>query len=159
MMKKFVLLVCLFLMPLTLVSETQHRFRVFVDVRGNGEGDNPHIRNILETRLKKELRLLGDVDIVEWDEEWHFILDVFFAQNKFTSGTEMEWISIAEGFYQRVPRSYFRADRYSDLLFPPVYLDGLGVAFYKIDRLEAYCVKLVGHIDKEEFTPIRELLR
>ena len=160
-MKKFVLLVCLFLIPLTLVSETQHRFRVFVDVRSNdeGEGNDARIRKILETHLKRELLSLGDVDIVEWDEEWHFILDVFFAENKRISGREMGWISIAEGFYQRVPRSYFKADRYSDLLFPPVYLDGLGVAFYKIDRLKAYCVKLVGYIDKEEFTPLREMLR
>ncbi len=159
MIKKFVLFVCLFLMPLTLVSETQHRFRVFLHVFEAEADDDPYIRKILETNLKKELRLLEDVDIVDIDEDWHFILDVHCIENKFTSGRKTGQLSIAEGFYERVPRSYFKADRYPHFRQPPVYAHRLGVASCPRDRLEAYCVDIVGAVDKEFLTPIRELLR
>ena len=157
-MKKFVL-ICLFLMPLTLVSETQHRFRVFVHVFEAEAGDDPHIRKILETNLKRELRLLEDVDIVDLDEDWHFILDIHCIENKFASDRKTGQLSIAEGFYERVARSYFKVDRYPHLRQPPVYVHRSGVASCPRDRLEAYCVDVVGAIDKEFLTPIRELLR
>ena len=114
-MKKLVLLVFLFLIPLTLVSETQHRFRAFVAVGGK-DGD-PHITNILESNLKRELRLLGDVDIVELNDEWHFMLYVIFAQNKSTDGGLK--IAIAERFDERLPL-HTLAGRYPPFRSPPV---------------------------------------
>ena len=158
-MKKFILLVCLFLIPLTLVSETQHRFKIYVHVYKAEADDDPHIRKVLDNTLKRELLSLGDVDIVRLDEAWHFILDVHCIEEKFTSGRKTAELSIAEGFYERVPRSYFKPDRYYDLPQPPVYAHRLGVASCPRFRLEAYCIDVVGAIDKEFLTPIRELLR
>ena len=57
-------------LPLTLASQTQIRFKVYVGV----DGDDAHINNVLENHLKREFRLLGDVDIVEFDENRDFIL-------------------------------------------------------------------------------------
>ena len=158
-MKKLVLLVCLFLMPLTLVSETQHRFKVYVHVFEAEADDDPHVRKNLENNIKRELLSLGDVDIVRLDEAWHFILNIHCIEAKFTSGRKTGELSIAEAFYERVPRSYFKADRYFDLPQPPVYAHRLGVAACTRDSLEAYCVEVVEAIDKEFLTPIRELLR
>ena len=155
MMKKFVLLVCLFLIPLTLVSETQHRFRIAVETRG--KDGNPHIRKYLETHLKRELLSLADVDVVDLKDTWHFMLYVIFAEDKFT-GDGLN-IAIAERFDERVPRSYFKADRYPPSRSTPVYISGLSVAYYSIDELDDYCAKLVNDIEKKNLTPIRALLR
>ena len=81
-MKKFVLLVCLFLIPLTLVSETQHRFRVVINVFEGKQGDvnDAFVKEFLEVRLKKEFYLLEDVDIVELNDEWHFEFWICYMQ-------------------------------------------------------------------------------
>ena len=161
-MKKFVLLVCLFLIPLTLVSETQRRFRVFVYVGGKGE--DAHIIKILETKLKRELSLLEDVEIVELDEfgitaDWHFALEVCYLPHNLTNHSNKEWFSLAHEFSERVPLSYFKAGHYPDRDHPPVYSHRLGVAYYPREKLDQYCVWVVGEIDKDILTPIRELLR
>ena len=158
-MKKLVLLVCLFLIPLTLVSETQHRFRVSVYVIEAKDGDDPHIRTFLEKYLKKAFSSLEDVDIVESDEAWHFEFEVCYLENNSTDGRKTGDLSIADVFYERIPHSYFKAERYLDLLGSPVYSRRLGVAFCPRHRVEAYCAERVKEIDKEVLTPIRELLR
>ena len=75
-MKKFVLLVSLLLIPLTLASETQRRFRIFVHVFEAKQSDlyDTYTRDFLETKLKKEFRSLEDVDIVDVDENTKFHL-------------------------------------------------------------------------------------
>ena len=94
-MKKFVLLVSLLLIPLTLASETQRRFRIFVHVFEAKQRDlyDTYTRDFLETKLKKEFRSLEDVDIVEVDEykvspNWHFTLQVCYLQHTFTDNSD-----------------------------------------------------------------------
>ena len=166
MMKKFVLLVCLFLMPLTLASETQRRFSVYVYVAEGKHSDfyDTYVKDYLETKLKKELRLLGDVDIVEVDEfgvnrDWHFTLNVCPYQHTFRDGSKTGLLSLANGFYERVPASYFKGNRYPEREHPPVYTHRLGIACYDRDDLDDYCVWLVDEINKEVLAPIRELLQ
>ena len=60
-------------LQLTFASDTQHRFRVFVSVGG----DDEQSVNTIETYLKRELRLLGDVDIVGRDDDCEYIIQVF----------------------------------------------------------------------------------
>ena len=163
-MKKFVLLVCLFLIPLTLASETQRRFKVLVYVIESKVGDDPNIRNLLETNFKRAFHLLGDVDIVEEegvviDKDWHFEFEVCYLEDKFTDGVRTGQLSIADVFYERIPRSYFKADRYLQLLGIPVYPRRLGVASCPRFRIEEYCIKRVNEIDREVLAPIRKLLR
>ena len=158
-MKKFVLLVCLFLIPLTLASETQHRFRIHVYVYEEKQGDDPHIRTYLETRLKRAFRLLEDVDIVKADADWHFVFDVCYLQNTFADGRKTGLLSIADGFSEKVPPYYFKTGHSSPYRFPPVYTRHLGVASASRHELNGYCAERVREINKDILTPIRELLR
>ena len=160
-MKKFVLLVCLFLIPLTLVSETQHRFRVVINVFEGKQGDvnDAFVKEFLEVRLKKEFYLLEDVDIVELNDEWHFEFWICYMQNIFTDGRKSGDISIAYGFSERVPLSYFKEDHYLHFGLPPVYLRRLGVGSFPMDKLDEYCVDAVSYIDKVILRPRRELIR
>ena len=151
-------LICVMLvvfLPLTLASQTQNRFKVYVGV----EGDDAHINNVLENHLKREFRLLGDVDIVESDENRDFILMVYSLRGEFKDGRKTGRVSLANIFYERIPDFYFKADRLSDLKSWPVYAKGPGVAYYSIDNLDQYCVNNVGAIDKHFLAPARKLLR
>ena len=142
-MKKFVLLVCLFLIPLTLVSETQRRFRVFVHVGGKGE--DAHIIKILETKLKRELSLLEDVEIVELDEfgitaDWHFALEVCYLPHNLTNHSIKSGFHWHMNFLKGYHSLLFKAGRYPDRDHPPVYSHRLGVAYYPREKLDQYCV-------------------
>lgn len=166
-MKKFVFLLCLFLIPLTLVSETQHRFRIFVHVFEAKKSDlyDDYTRGFLETKLKKELRLLGDVDIVELAEytataNWHFTLEVSYLQNTFrdNSGRQRQF-AIAFIFSERVPLSYFKGNLYPVNIRLPVYNHFLGIDYRDISELDHYCAWVVSEMDKNFLAPRRKLIK
>ena len=143
-------------LPLTLASDTQHRFKVTVFVSGN----DAHINNVLESHLKREFRLLGDVDIVAMDTwDWHFALQVNSFEVKYKNGTKTGSVVLADVFNKRLPNYYFKAAHLTNLKRPAVYIHGPGVAHYPKDRLDEYCVNTVGDIDKNTLMPIRKLLR
>ena len=142
-------------LPLTLASQTQNRFKVAVVVRG----DNTHINNVLESHLKREFRLLGDVDIVEPDELWHFALQVNYVENTYKDGTKTGWLTLANVLNERIPDFYFKALWLDTLKRHPVYPSGPISAFYPKDDLDEYCVRAIGDIDKNDLTPARKLLR
>ena len=163
-MKKFVLIACLLLIPLTLASETQRRFQIAVGVF-KGKHDDVHdayVKDYLQTRLKKELQGLDDVDTVEINERWHFALVISYFQHTLTEGNQKTgWISIADGFFEQIPPSYFRPERYPKLRGIPVYLGAytdFGVSLYQRDMLNEYCQKRVQAIDTQILSPIRTLL-
>lgn len=156
-MKKLILLIIVLLMPLALASQTQHRFKVLVGVFG--DDDDAHIINTLESNLKRELRLLGDVDIVDKDENWRYFLYVYYLRHEFKDGTKTGWVSLAKVFYERIPDFYFKADLLANLKRPPVYVHFPVAAHWDIDNLDKYCVNTVGSIDKSVLAPIRKLLR
>ena len=151
-------LICVMLvvfLPLTLASQTQMRFKVYVGV----DGDDAYITNTLESNLKRELRLLGDVDIVDFDENRDFILAVAHLSTTFKDGRKAGWVALASIFTERIPDFYFKTDCLADLKSWPVYAGNLSVGYYDIDNLDKYCVDRVGSIDKDQLTPIRKLFR
>ena len=157
-MKKLILLIIVLLMPLALASQTQHRFKVLVGVFG--DDDDAHvINNTLESHLKRELRLLGDVDIVDKDENWRYFLYVSYLRHEFKDGTKTDWVSLTKVFYERIPDFYFKADLLANLKRPPVYAAAPSIGYYSIGNLDEYCVNAVGSIDKSVLAPIRKLLR
>ena len=121
--------------------------------------DDAHITNVLEIHLKREFRLLGDVDIVEFDEFWHFTLYVNFLELDFKDGSKTGYIALATVFYEKIPYTYFKVDRLTDLLSDPVYIQIPNPAYYHRDNLDKYCVVTVGDIDKNHLVPRRKLLR
>ena len=74
------------------------------------DNDDAHITNVLEIHLKREFRLLGDVDIVEFDEFWHFTLYVNFLELDFKDGSKTGYIALATVFYEKIPYTYFKVD-------------------------------------------------
>ena len=104
-MKKFVLITCLLLIPLTLASETQRRFQIAVAVF-KGKHDDVHdayVKDYLQTRLKKELQGLDDVDSVEINERWHFALVISYFQAYIDRGKPENRVDLNR-------RRFFRTD-------------------------------------------------
>ena len=164
-MKKFVLIACLLLIPLTLASETQRRFQIAVAVF-KGMHDDVHdayVKDYLQTRLKKELQGLDAVDIVDINERWHFALVTTYFQHTLTEGNQKTgWISIADVFFEQIPPSFFRPEKYPKLRGIPVYLGGytdVGVSLYQREKLNEYCHDRVQAIETQILSPIRHLLR
>ena len=155
-MRNLISVILAVLLPLTLASQTQNRFKVCVLMSDN---DDAQITSELENNLKREFRLLGDVDIVEFDENWHFTLYVNFVEVEFKDGRKTGEIALASVFYETIPFIYFKADKLANLRSRPVYIQVANPAYYHRDDLDKYCVGTVGDIDKNHLAPIRKLLR
>lgn len=143
-MKKLVLLCCIFLIPLTLASETQHRFKVSVRVDG---GDEQAV-NTIESHLKRELRLLGDVDIVRRFDDWEHIIEIYVMTIQFKNGTETGHYAISTYTATRVKEDRFKdSDTYK--VYRPTFNGVLGTAHYTRNSLHEFCINLVGDFDKD----------
>ena len=123
-------------LPLTLASDTQHRFKVYVSV----DGKNDTVTSILTSHLKKELRALGDVDIVGSDDDWKYAIRAFYIQMT-KSGVKTGGLSIATITETRVPKFYLKENvRNMKVVLPGV----LGVAYWPEDRLQEWCISEIG---------------
>ena len=153
-MKKFVLLFCIFMLPLTLASDTQHRFKVYVEVGGDDEGA---VRTI-ESHLKREFRLLGDVDIVGENDDWEFTVETFFISNKYKDGRKTGTYAVATYNAIRVPEWHFtNPETYKDR--QPTAFGKLSAGYMHQDMLPRYCVEYVGSFEKDTLEVYREGLR
>ena len=144
-MRKLILLCCIFLIPLTLASDTQHRFKVYVDVGG----DDEQAVNTIESHLKRELRLLGDVDVVGKDNNWRYVLQVFVMAlgTEDVVGQETYAIATYEGF--RLAKIAYQEPFVYENLPSIVYpMSVLGVAKFPKRKLPQFCIEHVGSFDK-----------
>lgn len=85
-------------LPLTLASETQHRFKVYVRV----DRDDRQAVNTIESHLKGELRLLRDVDIVGERDNWEYIIENFVLTLEFEDGRKTGYFAIATHYAIRL---------------------------------------------------------
>lgn len=125
------------LLPLTLASDTQHRFKVFVTV----DGDDETTTSLLTSYLKRELRALGDVDIVGWDGDWEFRIAVSYFEIKTKGGMKTGELSIANTYETRVPKFNLKENvNHLKVVFP----GNLGVGYWPNDDLQAWCISRAG---------------
>ena len=154
-MKKFVTLFCVLMIPLTLASDTQHRFKVYVYVGGDEDADQAV--NIVESHLKRELRLLGDVDVVGKDDNWEFIYDVRILTHTYVDGRQTGRFSIATYAARRLGE-YFYESPTSYKIMQATWDGVLGAAAYSRDSLPKFCIQDVNSFDKTMLEPKRKRL-
>ena len=142
------------LLPLTLASDTQHRFRVYVRIFGD---DEQAVRTI-ESHLKRELRLLGDVDVVGADDDWRYIIDITVMSTEYRDGRKSGDVALGTYHAIRLNESYYRSSAdYKSM--KAIWASQLGIAYYSIDNLPNFCINYVNDFDKEILAFIRSLLR
>lgn len=137
-------------LPLTLASDTQHRFKVYVDV----DGDDETITSLLTSHLKRELRALGDVDIVGYDGGWIFAFRVFYLEQKTKGGVKTGYLSIAYITETRVSPSFFKDD-ISRLKV--VYPGRLGAATWAKERVQELCISITGDFNDDTLDFVRSI--
>ena len=148
-MKKLVLIFCLVMLPLTLASDTQHRFKVYVEVNG----DNEQAVKTIESHVKREFRLLGDVDVVGKNGDWEDILSVFLSETEFINGTKTGMFMISYYTAAKFPKDFIDTtdNRWAIAFYTlskPVIDVSLGLANYPRERLSEWCINIVNEYDK-----------
>ncbi|MCY4570166.1 MAG: hypothetical protein OXD49_17910 [Candidatus Poribacteria bacterium] len=146
--------ICIFLivcLPLTLASETQHRFKVYVSV----DGDNESVTTLLSSHLKRELRALGDVDVVRYNDNWEYYINIVYFEIKTVSGAKTGDLAIAQYIARRVPKFAFTelASRTTIAVYPGT--GTLGVSHWKTENLQEWCISTVGRFNDQKLEDAR----
>ena len=132
-------------------SQTQHRFEVYVSVGG----DNETITTLITSHLKRELRALGDVDIVGKDDGWGYALRVRYIEHE-RGGVKTGDLSIAYIREMRLGKFYFKDDsRHTMAVFP----GNLGIAVWTKDNLQELCISVAGYFNDTYLESYRSALR
>ena len=151
-MKNLICMILTVFLPLTLASQTQHRFQVYVSVEGNDKT----ITNILTSHLKKEFRALGDVDIAGKDDDWGYAIRVFYVETKTEGGVKTGGLSIASIMEMRLGKFYFKDDSHNiKAVFPGI----LGAAYWGKDNLQEWCISRAGSFNDTYLETYRSVLR
>lgn len=154
-MRNLICVILIVLVPLTLASNTQHRFKVYVRVSGY---DSRQAVNTIESHLKRELRLLGDVDVVGEDDNWEYIIYIFVMSRDWKDGTKTGWYIIGTYEAARLARFVYEDPAYYKS--SQATLGGiLGAAHYSKEKLSEFCINHVGKFEKYTLEPRRSLLR
>ena len=120
-----------------------HKFKVCVGVSAP-EVDKTE-EDIIESHLKRELRALGDVVIVDEKDNWQFRIRVSIVGVKYKDGRKAPEVSIARSVNRRVPRFYFNSYEFTLI---PVYDYGPSAAIWHRDNLHAWCISEANSFDK-----------
>ena len=149
-MKNLICVAFVMLLPLTLASETQHRFRISVVVK---VVPDEATQSIFLSYVKRELRSLGDVDIVNENEEWHYELNCLVIEQTFANNSRKTGdISIAY-----IICTPFRAEHLP--LGKVVWYPNLKLRVTRREHLEQTCKEIVVEFDTKHLEILRETTR
>ncbi len=149
-----IILLAVILIPLTLASDTQRRFKVHVTVQ---EDDSTDVDERLEAFVKRELRALGDVDIVGKESDWDRIVAYSILEITFKDGRKTGDLAIASCCYIPLTKAALRdgADNVFTGSLRPVLWNYPSAAYWTVDNLHGFAIQNVAGIDKGHFEPSR----
>ena len=153
-MKNLISVILMVFLPLTLASDTQLRFKVYVSV----SGDNETITTILTSHLKRELRALEDVDIVGIDDDWTYVIGVTYVEGELKGGVKTGQLSFAYDMAIRVPKFFFN-DAFQDTVAVEYSHSRLGVSIWDKDNLQEWCLSVAGSFNDLYLEIARSLSR
>lgn len=123
------------------------KYKVWVNVHA---GDEDKIeQDIVESHLKRELRALGNIVIVDINDEWDWNISIILLGHELKDGSKMRDMSIAYTYNQRVGGYEFVLNKkFLSLRDIPVYNYGPGVYSWNKDNLPAWCISRANAFDK-----------
>ena len=142
--KVFLILFAVIFTSITLKSDTQvtiapdapFKFKVCVYVKPN---DDTNLDSRLEAFLRRELRALGDVDIVQRDSDWHHLLAFDLLEIERKDGTKTDDLSIATAVMTFHPDVAHKTYRFSELGKPALF-ERVVAAFWGTDNLHEFAI-------------------
>ncbi|RKU06265.1 hypothetical protein C6501_19315 [Candidatus Poribacteria bacterium] len=159
--KVFLILLVTLFTSITFKSHTQltagptppFKFKVCVTVIPQ---DETNLDENLEIFIRRELRALGDVDLVKEDSDWHFHLAYNLLELKNEDGTKSNFLSIASVILRSVLVGYDpEVDPYLKGFGRPGYLDSIIPAYYERNLLHRYAIVNIGDFDKARLERLR----
>lgn len=130
-------------------TNTQVTFRICVYVYPD---DDTHLDERLESFVRRELRALGDVQLVQKDADWFYLIAYSILEHELKNGTNNGRLSIAKVTLLAATSDsdgYDPKDDPLSLVFGRSgYLMGLGPAHWSADNLHEYAIDSVGRFDK-----------
>ena len=142
-MKNLISVILMVFLPLTLASQTQHRIKIYVYVET--QDDDKTEQQIIESHLKRELRALGDIDIVTAEDHWLFRIRVKALGLKYASGRKTPDISIATAVHVRA------AINEDDVKVVCVFDMDLFLSTCKRGNLHSWCISLANDLNNTVF--------
>ena len=137
-------------------AQTAQKFKVAVYV----VCDNAIAKRLMESYIKRELRSLGDVQVVgnSWENPlWEYMISLHASEIKYKSGQSTELLAICYKEYDIVPYTRFNGlwlHRYKQ--FPAIHIPTGGIAYYPIDKLDEFCKGTVAEFDTEKLQRDRD---
>ena len=113
---------------------------VFTEEKDKMEGE------IIESHIKRELRALGDVEIVGFKDDWRFRIRITVLGHISADDRKMPHVSIAQSTQVRVPKQ--QLFKHVPVHIPVYDPDGPYVAYWPKNGLPAWCVLRVNIFDK-----------
>ena len=125
----------------------EQKFKVYVCL--NTDDEDKTERDIIESHLKRELRALGDVVIVDEKGDWEWCILITFRGHEYTDGTKSQFCSISSNLFHRVPKSFLKNYNFPNaLIFTPVLVIDPTVAVWSKDHLPSYCISKANGLHK-----------
>ncbi|RKU14535.1 hypothetical protein C6501_08030 [Candidatus Poribacteria bacterium] len=115
--------------------------------------DDSNLEKRLQTFLKRELRSLGDVDLVSFDDEWKHLLQYRIWEIETKDGRKTGWLSMSYTVSIAVPKIFLASFKPEH---PPVYPPNLGGGYWEADDLLEYAIVFVGNFDRDYLVKFRE---
>ena len=138
------------------IQQEWPRFRVALSVRC---GNNHLAESLMESYIKRELRSLGDVEIVGSDTEyplWSKLINIHAMEIHYRSGKSAEILAICTNFYNRIDPAHFAVIKDFYKRFPSIGIPSGSIAVHSIDDLESYCKGIVADFDKNQLQHHRD---
>ena len=150
--RALLIIVLVVFIPLVVVSDTQDRFKICIitDLKDAAERD-VYLHSRLETFVSRELRLLGDVDIVSPEANWTYSVVIQILPTTTKDGRKTGWNSIAVGLFSAVPSSMFQHEYMRNLKFgslKPVHIHTIIPVYWHQDDFDSLAIELAGIINK-----------
>ncbi len=123
-------------------DNTPFKFKVCVLTRE----DDSNLEKRLQTFIKRELRALGDVDVVSVKDRWKFLLQFDILEIELKNGNKTGWLSIAYSRSMAIEKEMSGSDQnfgYATHLYFPY----ISAAHWSVDKLHEYAIETVGNFD------------
>ena len=113
---------------------------------------------IIESHLKRELRILGDVEIVDFDDDWKFRIMIRTLSHK-TAGRKTGDLSLTCSFHVKVPKRLFKHYDFPPD-YEPVYVNSFPLlANWGKERIPSWCVAVANDFEEQYLKPHLKMVK
>lgn len=115
--------------------------------------DNESHKSVMLSYIKRGLRSLHDVEIVDYKEQnatWEYCINIVMLQMTYADGQKTKSVAMSTAYLERIPHSNFNAlwsDFYKEFAAVAESAINLSVKVTPIDELDVECKTIVAHFD------------